>query len=70
MLIGACVLITLIKVSIFLYMGRDATKPAFGVSDKVRSKPVSSAIETCKKIVISLVLSLDMVLSNKQTKRH
>ena len=28
-----------------VYMGLDATKPVFGVSDKTRLEPVSSAIE-------------------------
>ena len=28
------------------YMGLDARKPAFGVSDKATLKPVSSALET------------------------
>ena len=30
----------------FINMGRDVTKPVFGVSDKARRKPVSSATET------------------------
>ena len=29
-----------------LHMGHDVRKPVFGVSDKVRLKPVSSATET------------------------
>ena len=40
-------------------------KPVFGVSDKARLKPVSSATETSKKIKISPVLTLDMILSKK-----
>ena len=49
-------------------VGLVATKPVFGVSDKVRFKPVSSAIETSLQIEISLVASLDMihVLSKKR----
>ena len=43
-------------------MGLDARKPVFGVSDK----PVSSATESSKKIEISLVASLDMMLTNKR----
>ena len=46
-------------------MGFDATKPVFGVSDKGRLKPVSSATETSQKIEILLVESLDMILSDK-----
>ena len=41
-------------------------KHVFGVSDKVRFKPVSSATETGKKIEISLVASLDIILSRKR----
>ena len=37
------------------HMGLDATNPVFGVSDKARLKPVSSA-----------TASLDMILSKKQ----
>ena len=40
------------------YLGLD------GVSDKVRFKPVSSTTETSKKIQISFVACLDMILSN------
>ena len=43
-------------------MGLVVTKPVFGVSEKARLKPVSSATETRKKIEISLVASLDIVL--------
>ena len=46
-------------------MGCDARKPVFGVSDKLRCKPACPATETSKKIEISLVASLDMILSNK-----
>ena len=42
-------------------------KPAYGVSDKVRLKPACPATETRQKIEISLVASLDMILSNKRT---
>ena len=47
-------------------MGLAATKPVLGVSDKVRFKPVFSATETSQKIEISLVASLDIILSNKR----
>ena len=47
-------------------MGRVARKPVVGVSDKMRLKPVSTATETSLKIKISLVASLDMVLSQKR----
>ena len=40
-----------------------ATKPVFGVSDKVRFKPACSATENSYKNEISLVASLDMELS-------
>ena len=52
-------------VSRFHYLGRCVTKPVFGVSDKARFKPVSSATEVSQKIEISLVASLDMILSNR-----
>ena len=45
-------------------MGHDATKPVFGVSDKVRFKSACSAPETSKKIEISLIARLDLILSN------
>ena len=45
------------------YMGLVATKPVFGVSDKVRFKAACSATETSWKNKISLVASLDMILS-------
>ena len=41
------------------YLGRDARKTVFGVSDKARLKPVSSA-------EISLAASLGMILSKKR----
>ena len=41
----------------------DVTK----VSDKARLKPVSSVTETSEKLEIELVVSLDMILSKKQT---
>ena len=47
------------------YKGLVVIKPVFGVSDKVRFKPVSFATEISQKIEISLVPSLDIVLSNK-----
>ena len=47
-------------------MGLAVGKPVFGVSDKVRLQPVSSAIETSWKIEISLVARLYMVLSKKR----
>ena len=50
-------------------MGHDARKPVFGVSNKVRFKPVSSALGTSLKIKISLVASLDIILSKKRIKK-
>ena len=47
-------------------MGLNATKPVFGVSEKARLKPVSAATETSSINEISLVASLDIILSNKQ----
>ena len=47
-------------------MGRDATKPVFGASNKARLKLVSSATETSLKIEISPVASPDMILSKKR----
>ena len=47
-------------------MGRDARKPVFGVSDKVRFKPSCFATETIYKIEISLVASSYMILFNVQ----
>ena len=44
-------------------MGLVATKHVFGVSDKARLKPVSSATETSYKTEILLAASLNMVLS-------
>ena len=46
-------------------MGLMAIKPVFGVSDKARCKPASSATETNLKIEISHVASLHMILSKK-----
>ena len=40
-------------------MGRDATKPVFGVSDKVKFKSACSATETSWKIEILLIAILD-----------
>ena len=51
---------------IAIYIRCDVTKPVFGVSDKGRLNPVSSATETSKKIEISLVVSIDIILSNKR----
>ena len=47
-------------------MGLVARNPVFGISDKARPKPVTSATETCKKIEISHMASLHLVLSKKQ----
>ena len=44
-------------------IGPRATKPVFGISNKVRLKPVSSATETSYTIEISPVASLDMIHS-------
>ena len=44
-------------------MGLIATKPVFGVSNKTRIKPVSSARETCLKVEILPVARLDIILS-------
>ena len=46
-----------------LYMDCDARKPVSRVSDKTRLKPVSSPTETSSRIKISLVVSLDKILS-------
>ena len=43
-----------------------ARKHVFGVSEKARLKPVSSATQTSWNSEISLVASFDMILSNKQ----
>ena len=48
------------------HMGLVAGKPSFGVSNKASFKPVSSATVTSQNIEISLVASLDMILSNKR----
>ena len=45
-------------------VGSDTRKSVFRVSDKVRFKPACSATETSKRIEISLVASLDMILSS------
>ena len=47
-------------------MGLDATKPVFGVSDKVRLKPVSSATEANWNIEILHEASLDIIIYNKR----
>ena len=46
--------------------GLVATKTVFGVSDKARLKPVSSATETSQNVEISPVASQDMILFNKR----
>ena len=46
-------------------LGRNARKPVFGISHKVKFKPACSAIETGLKIESSLVPSLDIILYNK-----
>ena len=48
---------------IIIIMGLDARKPVFGVSDEARLNPVPSATGTSLKIEISLVASLDLILS-------
>ena len=48
-------------------MGLDVTKPVFGVSDKSRLKPVSSATET-SYIKISLLASLNDIFQNAYNK--
>ena len=48
------------------HLGLVARKSVFGVSDKARLKPVSSATETSLKIEISIMASLHMVLSKKR----
>ena len=48
------------------YMGLVATKPVFGVSDKVRFKPACSATETSSKIEIASVSSLHIILTKKR----
>ena len=50
-------------------MGLDATNPVFGVSDKVRLKPVSSATKINYKNEASLVASLYMKLFKRRIKR-
>ena len=46
-------------------MGLDARKPVFRVSNKARLKQISSASETSYKTEITIVASLDMIVSNK-----
>ena len=48
-----------------IFQSTDTTKSVFGFSDKVRFKPARSATETIQNSEISLVASLDMILSNK-----
>ena len=47
-------------------MGRDVTKPVFGVSGKSSFKPFYSATEISLKIEISPVTRLRMILSDKR----
>ena len=47
-------------------MGLVARKPVFRIFNKVRFKPVCLVTETNKKIEISLVESLDIILSKKR----
>ena len=47
-------------------MGLVVTNPVFGVSEKVKFNPASSATETSKKIVISLKANLDMILPKSE----
>ena len=49
-----------------LYMGLIVRKPVFGVSDKVRFKPVSSATEISWKIEFLREASLNIILSKKR----
>ena len=42
------------------------TKPVFGVVDKLELKPASKATETRYLIEISLVASLDIIVSKKR----
>ena len=64
-----------IKFLIFLcsadiyFMGLQVRKPVFRVSDEVRFKPACSSTEISYKIEISLIASLDMILSDKQIKK-
>ena len=53
-------------ICVFYKMCLVSTKPVFGVTEKVRLKPVSSATKTSWKIDISLEASLDMILANKR----
>ena len=50
------------------YLGHVARKPVFGVSHEV-IKPACLATETSWKIAISLMSSLDMILSNMHIKK-
>ena len=47
-------------------MGLVARKPVFGVSNKARQKPVSSATQTSLNLEISSVARLHMILSKKK----
>ena len=48
------------------YWGLDARKTIFRVYDQIIHNPTSSATEATKKNDISLVASIDMILSNKR----
>ena len=50
-----------------IQMSRDTRKPVFGIFNKVRFKPVSSATKTTFHIEILIEPSLDMILYNKRT---
>ena len=52
--------------SAVIHLGPIATKPVFGVSDKVIFKQVSSATETRQKIKFLLGACLDEILSKKR----
>ena len=56
---------TVVKCSGLEHLGLAMRKPVFGISDKARLKPVSSATETSQKVEISLEANLDMILSYK-----
>ena len=53
------------KFFVLYQIGRDARKPVFGISHKMRLKPACSATENSKNSEILLVASFDTILSNK-----
>ena len=57
---------TALNLTIRKQIGSDGKKHVFGVFDKVRFIPACSATETSWKIEISLIESLDVILSNKR----